>query len=174
MIFTTTYEKNNPSLLAQLREANKYRPWIQEAAQRYGLQPCIIAGLGSRESHWGLALKPVGPEGTGDGGSGHGLMQIDKRWHTEFIESGKWKDPGENILYGCSLLAQNRALAQRRMPKVYNDRVFLKIILASYNTGFNRALEGLREGDIDLFTTGENYSTDVLSRAGWFQVQGWA
>jgi hypothetical protein len=26
----------------------------------------VIAGIGSRESHWGLLLNPPGPSGTGD------------------------------------------------------------------------------------------------------------
>jgi hypothetical protein len=39
---------------------------IMDAAEKYNLQPSIIAGLGSRESLWGLALKPKGPAGTGD------------------------------------------------------------------------------------------------------------
>src|SRR3990170_9047060 len=63
---STTYPKNHPALLKQLQEASKYKLIIEEAAERFRFQSCIIAGLGSRESHWGLALFPPGPEGTGD------------------------------------------------------------------------------------------------------------
>uniref|UniRef100_A0A6M3JSB1 Transglycosylase n=1 Tax=viral metagenome TaxID=1070528 RepID=A0A6M3JSB1_9ZZZZ len=208
MIFTTTYEKDNPELLAQLREANKYLPWINEAATKFGLQPCVIAGLGSRESHWGLALNPEGPEGTGDfakrkpkpperqgtlpddgRGFGRGLLQIDFDWHV-FARTGKWRDPRENILYGCRVLAD---CLKRILEKIseeplrgrfdYDFPLFLgkrehQIIranLAAYNTGSARPLRDIKEGiDVDTSTSGHNYSTDVLSRAGWFQLQGWA
>src|SRR4030067_1199576 len=62
----TNFPNDHPSFLKQLQEAAKYEAIIEEAAQKFNLQSCIIAGLGSRESHWGLALFPPGPEGTGD------------------------------------------------------------------------------------------------------------
>src|SRR5574341_1096358 len=108
---STTFPKNHPSLLKQLQEATKYKTIIEEVAGKFEIQSCIIAGLGSRESHWGLALIPPGPEGTGDFvprirtksfrttalppdglGFGRGLLQIDYDYH-EFARIGNWKDP---------------------------------------------------------------------------------
>lgn len=190
MIFMTTYEKNNPSLLAQLWEANKYEPWINEAAEKYRLKPCVIAGLGSRESHWGLALDP---EGTGDFakrrpklpdrpgtlpddglGFGRGLLQVDFDWH-EFARIGKWKDPRENILYGCKILAGCLEFISPRLDHDLPEREILRTVLAAYNTGSARTLRAIKEGiDVDANTSGRNYSTDVLNLAGWFQLYGWS
>lgn len=194
MIFPTTYKKDDPSLLAQLKEANKYLPWINEASSKYHIQSCIIAGLGSRESHWGLALKPEGPEGTGDFtprhcagrvtafrsdtlpsdglGFGRGLMQIDYDWH-EFARTGKWQDPRENILYGCSVLADSLKICERRL-KSADDKDLLRITISGYNAGTSRVISCiLGGGDVDELTSGKNFSADVLNRAGWFQSQGW-
>lgn len=190
MIFTTTYEKDNPSLLAQLKEANKYLPWINEAAQKFNLQPSIIAGLGSRESHWGLALKPEGPEGTGDFierrpkkfrpgtlpsdglGFGRGLLQIDFDWH-EFARIGKWADPRENILYGCKLINEP-IFKKSRLGGNFSEKDSLRACLAAYNAGAWRVLRDIKqEIDVDTHTSGRNYSADVINRAGWFQLQGW-
>jgi hypothetical protein len=62
----TTYPRNDPALLKQLDEAANYRTLIHEAAEQYAFQPSVVAGVGSRESHWGLMLRPSGPAGTGD------------------------------------------------------------------------------------------------------------
>ena len=306
MKFETTYTSDNQSLLEQFTEAQRYHPYIMDAAEKYNLQPSIIAGLGSRESLWGLALKPKGPAGTGDfrerkfptpyrtghlppdGGFGRGLLQIDFDAH-EFARGDRWKDPLENILYGCKVLAQCMGIIKRKvatgignaatglavatghdalatafgaaaagysaaaaghdavaaesgcaasvhdvvtiafgaaaactgdgasgpvnvaaghdavtsafsgtafscvatdlavasgpgnvaaghdaMATGLSDREILRAALASYNAGPGRILKALREAkDIDYYTTGRNYSSDVLNRAGWFQAHGW-
>lgn len=188
---STTFPKNHPSLLKQLQEATKYKIIIEEAAQQFNFQSCLIAGLGSRESHWGLALKPAGPEGTGDFvprfktrafrttslppdglGFGRGLLQIDYDYH-EFARTGNWKDPKENIFYGCQLLYDNQnSLAQKYD---LNPSQLLRATLSAYNCGLGKVRKAIHKGyDIDFFTTGRNYSQDVLNRAGWFQLQGWS
>jgi hypothetical protein len=40
----------------------------------------------------------------GDGGHGYGLMQIDDRWHKEFIRSNAAFDINPNLLYGLDML----------------------------------------------------------------------
>jgi len=197
MIFETTYAPDNQSLLSQLAEAAQYQPFILESSEKYHFQPSIIAGLGSRESHWGLALKPKGPAGTGDfhertfptsyrtgpvppdGGFGRGLLQIDFDAY-EFARGDRWKNPRENILYCCQILAQamrtikRKAVAEKITADLSNRKI-LRAVLASYNAGSGRILKAIREEkDIDYYTTGRNYSADVLNRAGWFQAQGWA
>jgi hypothetical protein len=95
-IIFTSFPPDNPSVLAQLNEATKYKRLVNAACNSEGFQAALIGDIGSPESHWGLALKPVGPNGTGDfaavrfptefrdgpmladgGGFGQGLMQID-------------------------------------------------------------------------------------------------
>ena len=189
-LFATTYARTNPSLLQQLAEAGKYKDVIAVAAAQYGFPEALLAGIGSRESHWGLALTPPGPAGTGDftgrrfptkfrtearppdGGFGRGLMQIDFDAH-EFARTGNWKDPRENILYGAKVLADNRDFFKRR-DKNLKDNVLLQAAIASYNAGAGNVLKAIRDGrDIDFYTAGRDYSKDVLNRSGWFQIQGW-
>ncbi|EQB64253.1 MAG: Lysozyme g [candidate division Zixibacteria bacterium RBG-1] len=188
---STTFPNDHPSLLKQLQEAAKYEAIIEEAAQKFNLQSCIIAGLGSRESHWGLALFPPGPEGTGDFvpriktkpfrttplppdrlGFGRGLLQIDFDYH-EFARNGNWKDARENIFYGVKLLFDNRKVLLRKFK--LNNSQLIRATLSSYNCGLGKMLKTIEKGyEIDFITTGRNYSQDVLNRAGWFYLQGWS
>jgi hypothetical protein len=186
----TTYERNDATLLKQLQEANKYRGIIEAAALRYQLQPAVLCGIGSRESHWGLALRPIGPGGRGDfarraprgerktaeppdgPGYGRGLMQIDYDWH-EFARTGQWQNPRENIFYACQILEQAKIFFKRNQVYLPSDQM-LRAILAAYNGGATATLQAIRAGkDIDANTTGRDYSRDVLNRSGWFQLHGW-
>ena len=98
-------------------------------------------------------------------------MQIDFDAH-EFARTGTWQDPRENILYGCKVLADSRDLIQRKAN--LQGRSLLRAALAGYNAGPGNALRALRDGyDVDFFTTGRDYSKDVLNRAGFFQLHGW-
>ena len=189
-VFPTTYPRNDPSLLAQLKEATQYKRFIQEAAAEYEFPLAVIGGLGSRESHWGLMLKPAGPAGTGDflkrrfparfregplppdgGGFGRGLMQIDFDAH-EFARTGNWQDPKENILYGMKVLVDSQNFIQRKTE--IKEKALLQAALAGYNAGPGNALRAILDGrDIDFYTAGRDYSKDVFNRAGWFQLMDW-
>jgi len=189
-IFPTTFPVNDASLLAQLEEANKLKTHIDEAAEQFGFQPAVIGGIGSRESHWGKILRPAGPGGTGDfakrsyptryregplpsdgGGFGRGLMQIDFDSH-EFARSGNWKDPKANILYGAEVLSSSLEFLKGKTNLEGKD--LLRAALAGYNAGPGNALSAYRDGrDIDFYTSGRDYSKDVLNRAGFFQLHGW-
>lgn len=186
--FPTNLAQNNPTMTRQLQEALQYKGIIELAANRYQFTPAILCGIGSRESHWGLALRPQGPGGRGDfvrrpprgsrttpeppdgSGYGRGLMQIDYDWH-EFARTGAWHDPRENILYACQVLDQARTfLIRKGLPK----ELLLRGILAAYNGGATAAWNAHSAGlDIDANTTGKDYSKDVLNRSGWFQLHGW-
>lgn len=186
----TTYPRDDPALLKQFHEAAKYKTFIDETAEQYGFQSSIVGGVGSRESHWGLILKPPGPAGTGDFierrfpsrfrtgplppdgvGFGRGLMQIDFDAH-EFARTGSWQDPKDNIRYGCKVLADSRDFMKRRTE--LEGRALLQGALAGYNAGPGNALRAIRDGrDVDFYTTGRDYSKDVLNRAGFFQLHGW-
>ena len=102
--------------------AVQYTPYVIEAAAAEGLSVLSILALGARESRWGGALDPPGPEGVGDKaprgerdppgygldgrrGWGYGLMQIDVGSFPDFVSSGKWRDARENIHKGAAVLA---------------------------------------------------------------------
>lgn len=190
--FATHFDRDNPTMMKQLTEVRRnYRRYIESMAQRYNLPPAVICGIGSRESHWGLALKPVGPGGRGDfarrpprgirrgvipndgGGYGRGLMQVDYDWH-EFARTGKWYVPEENINYACQLLDRSRTFFRNKRLGLSDDDL-LRAMLAAYNGGNTATLRAIKAGmDIDANTTGRDYSKDVLNRSGWFQLHGWS
>ncbi len=187
--YGTTIPASDPHMRAQFAEAMKYHDAIARAAEAGRLDPLIICGLGSRESGWGLLLHPPGPGGCGDfkprsfptrfrqgalppeGGFGRGLMQIDFDAF-EFARTGPWRDPAENIAFACRLLASNLALVARKAPFTGSDA--LRAALAAYNCGCGNLLRALRQArDPDFYTTGRNYSAEVLNRAGFFHLAGW-
>jgi peptidoglycan hydrolase-like protein with peptidoglycan-binding domain len=191
-VLPTTFPQNHAALLAQFTLANtRYKAFIDDAAKQFGFPPSVIGGIGSRESQWGLDLKPTGagPAGTGDftprrfptrfrtgplppeGGFGRGLMQIDFDAF-EFARTGNWKDPAANIRFGCQVLAQSQDFLQRKTD--LEGRALLQAAIAGYNAGPGNALRTVRDGhDVDFFTAGRDYSKDVLNRAGFFQLHGW-
>ncbi len=183
--FWTNIARNDHSLLQQLEEieAAGYRDIINQAAHDFDFRPSVIAGVGSRESEWGLFLKPPGAEGTGDfsqrkgrlpkdgGGFGRGLMQIDYDAHP-FARTENWKEAKENIRYGCKVLADCRDFIRRKTN--LEGIALLRAALAGYNCGPGNALRVIRDKrDIDFYTAGRDYSKNVVNRAGWFQLHGW-
>lgn len=187
--FLTTISSSNADMQAQFQEALKYKASIDASAQRIGVPSVVIAGIGSRESGWGRALRPNGPAGTGDfaqrrfptslrtaplppdGGFGRGLMQIDYDAFP-FARTGNWKDPQANIDCGCTVLKGNIDLLSRKTS--LTGRSLLQAAVAAYNCGAGNVLTAIRDGhDLDFFTTGRDYSKDVFNRAGFFQNNGW-
>jgi len=164
--FLTTYAANELAPHLQEIRLRGYEAIIGDASQEFNLQSSIIAGVGSRESLWGIILNPPGPGGVGDGGHGKGLMQIDDGAH-EFARTGNWQDPRANVFFGCGILADQREALKR---EGLTGRTLLRFTLASYNAGLGAVLRALDRGiDPDDVTTGGDYGRDVLDRAGWFQ-----
>lgn len=163
------------------REALKYIGAIHEASDTYGIPIEIIMGIGSRESGWGILLKPRGPAGTGDwakrGGNmppdglgwGRGLMQIDYAAH-EFARTGAWDLPGANIRAGCEIFHRGwLAVAAGLHRDILED--CLAESIAAYNAGASRVVRFVRRGrPAGEATTGGDYSSDVLRRAGIFKA----
>lgn len=187
--YPTTISSGNAAMMAQIVEANKYKDFIEAGATSSGFDAVVIAAIGSRESGWGLLLQPQGPNGTGDfakrnfptafrngplpddGGFGRGLMQIDFDAFP-FARSGGWQDPQQNIAFGCNVLRSSYVLLQTKTSLQGRDLV--QAAIAGYNCGPGNVLQAIRDGrNTDFYTTGRNYSADVLNRAGFFQAQRW-
>lgn len=168
----TTYLRENARLRSDNVMAERYRTTIETVAKRHDLAPALVAAIGSRESRWGLALSPKGPHGKGDHGHGRGLMQIDDRFH-EFARSGKWQDPESNLEYGCALLVSYYH-ELGNTTKLPQGPVLMRAALAAYNSGCGNVRRALKAGrDVDYYTSGRDYSADVMDRAGWFRREGW-
>ena len=165
----TTYPSWALSRDANLARA-KYWDFIVKGANDHGLPLAVILAIGSKESQWGLALKPPGPAGTGDftarnpskwgvamptdgKGWGRGLMQID--WYSnEFAKSGDWQDAQANILFGCNLLAQK---IKKFTDAGKDEETALRCGVSSYN-GMSGATSP--------------YANDVMARAAWIHDKG--
>lgn len=187
--FETTYAPLDIPLQRAETAAKAYCAHIRTAATLAGVPMAVICGIGTRESRWGLILRPPGAAGSGDfirrnsmtahrvgdlppdgHGFGRGLMQIDYDAH-EFARADRWKDPGLNIAYGATVLAEGMAWGRRRGLDGIGQ---LRAALAAYNCGARNVGRALSAGrDVDYYTSHRDYSRDVISISGWFQLRGW-
>lgn len=138
---------------------------ILYAAGKHGFDPHLIAAIGDRETKWGThaACHPKGPACLGDAGHGHGLMQIDDRSFPDFCGNyALWATPVSNILKGCMVLKNKLQFLKNEGVK---EDVVLQCAVAAYNCGEGNALRAYRRAlGVDYYTSGKDYSADVLRR----------
>ena len=79
-----------------------FAPQIAAAAQRNGLDPTLLAAVAAQET--GGPGANSGTNVVGDGGHGHGLFQIDDRYHA-FASTPAAMDPGQNADYAAGMLS---------------------------------------------------------------------
>jgi soluble lytic murein transglycosylase-like protein len=164
------------SRLSQIQAAlplrlSRWASQLFSAELCFGVDPFLLAAIVDRESLGGEALTPKGPTGTGDGGHGRGLAQIDDRSHigfttATFADGGSlWQDPAFNLLYAARLLRNNIV--------AFNGNT--RAAVAAYNCGNRKVARTLmslepttteaeRNKAIDALTTGGDYASDVLRR----------
>jgi hypothetical protein len=95
---------------------------IESAARRYGLNPNLLAAVAAQET--GGPGTNAGHNIVGDGGHGHGLFQIDDRWHP-FASTKAAMDPAQNADYAAGMLS---GLLKRYGGNVHEA-------LSAYNSG---------------------------------------
>ncbi len=103
-------------------EGVNFAPEIVGAAQRYGLDPTLLAAVAAQET--GGPGSNGGRNEVGDGGHGRGVFQIDDRWH-DFAKTGAAMDPAKNADYAAGMLSG--------LLKRYGGNV--KEALSTYNSG---------------------------------------
>jgi hypothetical protein len=79
-----------------------FGPQIAAAAQRNGLDPTLLAAVAAQET--GGPGSNSGANVVGDGGHGHGVFQIDDRYHA-FASTPAAMDPAQNADYAAGLLS---------------------------------------------------------------------
>lgn len=79
-----------------------YAPEIAAAARQHGLDPELLAAVAAQET--GGPDANAGRNVVGDGGHGHGIFQIDDRWHS-FAATSAAMDPSKNAYYAAGMLA---------------------------------------------------------------------
>lgn len=137
-----------------------------------GIGPALLLALGSRETN----MKNI----VGDGGHGRGWLQIDDRFHHDFLASHRGCVSGSftptrqsaaprglvpsltaSTIYAIGLLRSNISFARSHgVP----EGTVLRFAVAAYNAGAGGALRGFQAGDVDRHTTGSDYARDVLGR----------
>lgn len=122
----------------------------------------LLMAIASRESRFGLLLDS---DGTGDGGHGRGIMQIDDRSHAEWIENHDWQDPAENIEYAADVWLDNYNYFCDHFDLIEDNLALVWAATAAYNCGAGNVKKALTNGDdVDSRTTGRDYSADVRAR----------
>jgi hypothetical protein len=173
----------NPNDLRRQFERTAAEGWLPhfaEAARAFGFDWALLLGIASRETNIHQIV--------GDGGHGHGIMQIDDRYHAEFIRSGSWQDPRLNILKGAEILSGARSTIERVIGRtsrctiggrrvefqvsVLTENAVERTALAAYNSGCRALYWTSQTGDPDRGTTGRDYAADTLRRAEHFRRFG--
>jgi hypothetical protein len=150
-----------------------YGAMIEVSAKAYAHRSEVIAGIMMRESAGGKTLIPPGPTGKGDGGHGHGLMQIDDRSFPAFCASDDWQDPEKNIAFGSMILQRKRIYLNMRCNLLGNEMEESDLecwTIAAYNCGEGRAFRAIREKKhFDFFTAHHDYVAAVLGYADLYK-----
>ena len=157
------------------KRVSRWAATIKAEAKKVGVPSAIVAAIITRET---AALDkfcnppPLGQ--LGDAGYGHGPMQIDKRSFPAWCEAwsaGKLKLE-EGIVQGCEVLRLKRRSIDRLMPEMPLE-LRLRAAIAAYNCGEGNVRRAYRaKKDLDVYTTGKNYSKDVLERAEYYASHG--
>jgi hypothetical protein len=103
-------------------EGVRYASQIAGAARKHGLDPQLLAAVAAQET--GGPGSNAGHNIVGDGGHGHGLFQIDDRWH-DFAKTADAMDPERNADYAAGMIS---GLLKRYGGNVHEA-------LSAYNAG---------------------------------------
>ncbi|KGL91749.1 Lysozyme g, partial [Charadrius vociferus] len=144
-----------------LRNMEKYRDKITKVGNSKCIDPAVIAGIISRESHAGTVLK----DGWGDHGNGFGLMQVDKRYHNTV---GSW-DSEEHLAQGAEILCDMVTAMEKKFP-TWTKEQQLKAAISAYNAGPKNVQTYNR---MDIGTTHNDYANDVVARAKFYKRNGY-
>lgn len=140
-------------VLSHLERADRrgWTQWFKASGRRHGRSPALLMGVASRESNMGQVL-------VGDNGNAITLMQINRRFHGGWTRQHEPTDHRAGIDKGAEILTEE---IQRFGGAVRPG-------VAAYNTGHGSVEKAIAQGlDVDVYTTGGDYSKDVLQRAEW-------
>ena len=129
------------------------------AAARFGIPAALLAGTASRESR---ATNVLDEHGWSSDGNGFGILQVDKNFHT--ILGSESPISQAHIEQATGILAANIDAVQAAHPD-WDDAYVLKGAVAAYNFGASNVKT---INSMDIGTTGDDYSSDVIARAKYY------
>jgi len=145
----------------------KHRTCYQQAADRNCIQASVIAALASRESRGGSLLERTG--GYGDGGRAWGILQCDLHSSGLDCKSCDWDSCCHINMMVKSLLVPYINQVKSKHPS-WSSAQALQGGVAAYNFGVSNVQSW---GGLDIGSTHNDYSNDVMARAQWLYSQGW-
>jgi len=125
----------------------------------------VLAAIDSRESRFGLLLDE---DGLGDGGHGHGELQIDDRSHGAFCASGRWRDLVASLEYVHKNVIAPPSITWATILVCSGKTTppFSGVLLPPTTAAPGMFARPWKRGqDVDARTTGKDYSADVIERA---------
>lgn len=154
-------------------KAEGWLPFFADAGKAYDFPPSLLMAIASRETNMRNII--------GDGGHGFGLMQVDIRSFPDFCHSGAWRNVRLGIQTGAQILDAKRTQVEHGVGNHLSIAGYQfvgspvapgqleRIAVAAYNCGLWSYYSFSQGKDPDRFTTGHNYSADVLGRAEQFE-----
>ncbi|XP_059147222.1 glycine, glutamate and proline-rich protein-like [Physella acuta] len=158
---------SNAEVQHDLPALNNHRHCYQATADNNCIQASVIAAIASRESRGGSLLVSTG--GYGDHGAAWGIMQCDITHSGLPCKSVPW-DSCEHIeMMVHRLLVPYINQVHAKHPS-WSQHQALQGGCAAYNSGVSNVQTW---GGLDIGTTGNDYSNDVIARAQWLHHNGW-
>ncbi|KAF3687499.1 Lysozyme g [Channa argus] len=150
----------------------KYREKIKKVGLEYGIDPALIAAIISRESRAGNTIKDNDGWGDYDPERGAfnawGLMQVDVNPNGGGHKPlGGWESE-EHLCQATGILVDFIDKISRKFPD-WCPAQKLKGGIAAYNMGDGNVYS---YDKVDEYTTGGDYSNDVVARAQWYKKYG--
>jgi len=141
------------------KKIDQYKDTIEKVGKELGIDPAIIAGIISRESRGNEKLLK---NGWGAGGADYGLMQVSKHNKPDMKDG----PTGYSHIKQATNILKNSIEGVAKKHPDWTKEQQLKGGISAYNAGVKnvQTLKGM-----DIGTTGNDYSNDVVERAKWFK-----
>ena len=157
-------------------KAQGWLPLFAQAGSLYNFTPALLMGIASRETN----MKNIQGDFQGGIYHGYGLMQIDIGSYPDFCRSGDWRDVAKGIHMGAMVLNSKQVQIHEGVGRrievkstvftgaKLSDADFNRTAVAAYNAGLWAYYGMSVRGNPDLYTTGHDYSADVINRTKQF------
>ncbi|XP_062573065.1 uncharacterized protein LOC134235006 isoform X2 [Saccostrea cucullata] len=145
--------------------ANNYHGCFLQVGNEVCLHPAVIAGVASRESNFGFSLTP---DGWGDNHNAYGMMQCDVRKcpvcrYGVTCTTYRFDSCDHIRMMTTDVLVPNIMAVKNKFPN-WLPQQHIQGGVAAYNFGVSNVRSW---ANLDVGTTGGDYSNDVIARAQW-------